>query len=164
MTERALPPRLIAAAALAVAFFSPPHAAAQERTMPARPARESAAEAVLRVEHETMEAIGRKDAAALKRILDGRFVLRTPGGGELTRDEFLKNITSIPAEILSVRGEGVRADFFGETAVVTGVQRARVRADGKEFDSVSAFTDVFVKRRGRWRLRLAYSVELPAGQ
>jgi hypothetical protein len=155
---------LIAAAALAVAFFSPTYAAAQERTMPARPARGSAAEAVLRAEHETMEAIGRKDAAALRRILDQRFVHRTPAGEELTRDEFLKNIASIPAEILSVRGEGVRADIFGETAVVTGVQRARVRVDGKEFDSVGAFTDVFVLRRGRWRLRLAYSVELPAGQ
>ena len=130
--------------------------------MPARPApRESAREAVLRAEHETMEAIGRKDAEALKRILDQRFVYRSPAGPEQSRDEFLKNVASLPAEILSVRGEGVSADIFGETAVVTGVQRARVRVEGKEFDSVSAFTDIFVLRRGRWRLRLAHSVELP---
>jgi hypothetical protein len=156
-----LPPRWVAAAALTVAFFSPPHAAAQERAMTARPARESAVGAVLRAERETMDAIGRKDAAALRRILHPQFVYRTPGAPEASREEFLKNVTSLTAEIISVRGEEVRADVFGETAVVTGVQRARVRVDGKEFDSVGAFTDVFVKRRGRWRLWLAYSIELP---
>jgi ketosteroid isomerase-like protein len=130
--------------------------------MPARPApRESAADAVLRVEKETMEAIGRKDAAALEVILDDAFVLRTPNAPEMSRAEFLKNVATLPAEILSVRGEGVRADIFGETAVVTGIQRARVRHEGKEFDSVGAFTDIFVRRRGRWLLRLAHSVELP---
>jgi len=129
--------------------------------MPTRPGR--AEEAVLRIERETMGAIGRKDAAALGRILDEEFVYRTPAGEELARAEFLQNVASLPVEILSVRGEGLKASVFGETVVVTGVQRARVRADGREQESVVAFTDVFVKRRGRWRLRLAYGVELPAG-
>ena len=129
--------------------------------MPTRADRGRAEEAVLRAEGETMKAIGRKDAAALGRILDEEFAYRTPSGAELSRDEFLKNITSMPFEILNVRGDGLKADVFGDTAVVTGVQRARVLAEGKEQESVVAFTDVFVKRRGRWRLRLAYGVELP---
>ncbi|MDQ3804687.1 MAG: nuclear transport factor 2 family protein [Acidobacteriota bacterium] len=130
--------------------------------MPTRADRGRAEEAVLRAESETMEAIGRKDAAALGRILDVDFAYRTPSGAELSRDEFLQNIASMPFEILAVRGDGLRADAFGDTAVVTGVQRARVRADGAEQESVVAFTDIFVKRRGRWRLRLAYGVELPS--
>lgn len=129
--------------------------------MPRRAARESAEGAALRAERETMEAIGRKDAAALEHVLDAEFIYRTPSGAELSRAQFLQNVTCLPAEILSVGGEGLRANVFGETAVVTGVQRARVRAEGMEQDSVVAFTDVFVKRRGRWRLRLAYGVELP---
>ena len=129
--------------------------------MPTRASRGRAEQAVLRVESRTMEAIGRKDAAALVRILDEGFVYLTPSGDELSRDEFLQNITSMPFEILSVRGEGLRAEVFGETAVITGVQRARVRdAEGAEHASAVAFTDVFVKRRGRWRLALAYGVEI----
>lgn len=120
-----------------------------------------AGEAVLRAERETMEAIGRKDAAALEAVLDEAFVYRTPSGAELSRAEFLQNVASLPAEILSVGGEGLKAELFGETAVITGVQRARVRAEGQEAESVVAFTDVFVRRRGRWLLRLAYGVELP---
>ncbi|HEV3470778.1 MAG TPA: nuclear transport factor 2 family protein [Pyrinomonadaceae bacterium] len=131
--------------------------------MPTRADRGRAEGAVLRAESETMEAIGRKDAAALGRILDEEFVYRTPSGAELSREEFLQNVASLPVEILSVRGDGLRANVFGETAVITGVQRARVRdGDGQEAESVVAFTDVFVRGRGRWRLRLAYGVELPS--
>jgi hypothetical protein len=129
--------------------------------MPSRAASESAEEAVLRAEHETMQAIGRKDDAALERILDAEFVYRTPAGDEFARAEFLRNVAAMPFEILSVTAEGLKASVFGEAAVLTGVQRARVRAEGREQESVVAFTDVFVRRRGRWLLRLAYGVELP---
>jgi len=129
--------------------------------MPPRADRGRAERAVLRVEGRTMQAIARKDAAALRRILDDEFVYRAPGGAELGREEFLRQISSLPFEILSVSGDGVKADVFGETAAVTGVQRARVLAEGREQESVVAFTDLFVRRRGRWRLRLAHGVELP---
>lgn len=129
--------------------------------MPRGAARGYAEQAVLRAESRTMQAIGRKDARALRRLLDEEFVYRTPGGAELGREEFLSNIASMPFEILSVRGDGVKASVFGETAAVTGVQRARVLAEGGEQESVVAFTDLFVKRRGRWRLCLAHGVELP---
>lgn len=130
--------------------------------MPRGADRRYAERAVLRAESRTMQAIGRKDARALRRLLDEEFVYRTPGGAELGREEFLGNIASMPFDILSVEGDGVRAEVFGETAAVTGLQRARVLADGREQESVVAFTDIFLKRAGRWRLRLAYGVELPA--
>ena len=119
--------------------------------------------AVLRLERETMRAIERKDAAALSGLLAEEFVHRTPSGADASREEFLQNIASMPFEILSVRGEGVAANLYGETAVVTGVQRAAVRTpEGDEAVSLVAFTDVFVRRRGGWRLALAYGVELPS--
>lgn len=118
-------------------------------------------ESVLRLERETMDAVRAKDAGALERILAADFVYRTPGA-ELTRAEFLQNVSQLPGHILSVEGEGLRVSVYGDTAVLTGVQRARVRTDdGAEHASTVAFTDVFVKERGRWRLSLAYGVELP---
>ena len=117
---------------------------------------------ILRLEKEIMGHIRAKDTRALERLLTADFVYRTPGA-ELGRADFLKGIASVPGRITSVEGEGLRVSVYGETAVLTGVQRARVRADdGSEEEGLSAFTDVFVKRRGRWRLALAYGVELPA--
>ena len=117
--------------------------------------------AILRLEKEIMRHIRAKDTRSLGRLLTADFVYRTPGA-ELSRADFLKGIASVPGRITSVEGEGLRVSVYGETAILTGVQRARVRADdGSEQEGVSAFTDVFVKQSGRWRLALAYGVELP---
>ena len=119
------------------------------------------AESILRLERETMDAIRAKDVKALERVLAADFVYRTPGA-ELSRAEFLKNIASLPGRILSVEGTELRVSVYGETAILTGVQRSRVKTDdGVEHASAVAFTDVFVKHGGRWRLSLAYGVELP---
>jgi len=119
------------------------------------------AASILRLERETMDAIRAKDAKALERVLTADFVYRTPGA-ELSRAEFLQNVVSLPGRILSVEGSELRVSVYGDTAVLTGVQRSRVRTDdGVEHLSTVAFTDVFVKQRGRWRLSLAYGVELP---
>ncbi len=118
-------------------------------------------ESILRLERETMDAIRAKDAKALERVLAADFVYRAPGA-ELSRAEFLQNIASLPGRILSVEGTELRVNIYGDTAILTGVQRSRVRTDdGAEHASTVAFTDVFVKQRGRWRLSLAYGVELP---
>ena len=118
-------------------------------------------EAILRLEKEIMSHIRAKDTRALERLLTADFVYRTPGA-DVSRADFLKGIASVPGRITSVEGEGLRVSVYGETAILTGVQRARVRADdGSEQEGVSAFTDVFVKQHGRWRLALAYGVELP---
>lgn len=126
---------------------------------PHRPGR--TAESILRLERETMDAIRAKDAEALGRLLTADFVYRTPDG-EAGRAEFLQGVAALPGRILSVEGSGQRVSVYGETAVLTGVQRSRLRTDdGAEHGSTVAFTDVFVKERGRWRLSLAYGVELP---
>ncbi|HEX6182558.1 MAG TPA: nuclear transport factor 2 family protein [Pyrinomonadaceae bacterium] len=119
------------------------------------------AESILRLERETMDAIRAKDAKALERVLAADFVYRAPGA-ELSRAEFLQNVASLPGRILSVEGSELRVNVYGDTAILTGVQRSRVRTDdGVEHASTVAFTDVFVKQGGRWRLSLAYGVELP---
>lgn len=119
-------------------------------------------ETILRLERETMAAIRAKDAEALGRILAEDFVYRTQDA-EVGRADFLKEITSLPGRVLSVEGRNQRVSVFGDTAVLTGVQHSVLRTDdGVEHPSTVAFTDVFVRRRGRWRLALAYGVVLPA--
>lgn len=155
---------LIALAALAVALFStfPARAQAPEHLrMKGVSERQRMVETLMRLEHETMNAIRDKDTKALEGILTDTFVYRTPDA-EVSRADFLKNITALPGRVLSVEGTGLRVSIFGDTAVLTGVQHARVRMDdGTEQTGKSAFTDVFILRRGQWRLALAYGVELP---
>lgn len=118
---------------------------------------------VLAIEGEIMAAIQRKDAAALEPMLASDFCYRTHFGAETDKAGFLQSVTSTPFEILSLHGEELNVNIYGDTAVLTGVQIAEARPpEGEKEESVVAFTDVFVRRDGRWLMVLAYGVELPS--
>lgn len=119
---------------------------------------------ILRLGQEIIAAIKNKDAATLDPLFAEDFIYRTHFGAEAGKAEFLQSIASMPMEILAIRREELKVNVYGETAVLTGVQHAEARPlAGEAEESVVAFTDVFVKREGRWLMVLAYGVELPIG-
>ena len=118
---------------------------------------------ILQIERDIMHAIKGKDTAALAPMLADDFVYRTHFGAEADKAGFLDSITSFPVEIISLRGEELKVNVYGDTAVLTGVQVAEARPpEGETEESAVAFTDVFVRRDGRWLMVLAYGVELPS--
>ena len=123
----------------------------------------AADQAILQIERDIMAAIRNKDATTLGPMLGDDFIYRTHFGAEADKTEFLKSIASFPVEILGIRGEELKVNVYGEAAVLTGVQIAEARApEGQPEESAVAFTDVFVRREGRWLMVLAYGVELPS--
>ncbi len=119
-------------------------------------------EAILQLGRDTMEAIKYKDVDALDRIVADDFIHRSPGGGDAGKAEFLKSVASLPVKVVEIWGEELKVSVYGETAVLTGVQRVKTKStDGEEEAGTGAFADVFVRRDGRWRIVLAYSVDLP---
>ena len=153
---------LIALAVLAVAFFSalPVGAQAPEHLrMKGVSEQQQMVDAVLRLESKIMGHIRAKDTRALEPLMTADFVYRTPGV-EVSRADFLKGVAAVPGLITSVQGEGLRVRVFGEVAVLTGVQRARVRADDGGAEGMSAFTDVFRQADVRCGSR-SLRVELP---
>lgn len=117
---------------------------------------------VFAIERDVMTAIQNKDATTLAPLLADDFHYRTHFGAETDKSGFLQSIVSSPFEILSLHGEELNVNIYGDTAVLTGVQIAEARPpEGEKEESVVAFTDVFVRRNGRWAMVLAYAVELP---
>lgn len=125
---------------------------------------ETAQQEIIQLEKQMFAAIQKKDTAAISRILADDFVLRTPGAPPADKKAFLAAIQGIPAEIVAVWSEDLAANIYGDTGVLTGTQLARVRDGGKEAVSAQAFTDIFIRRGGRWQLALAHSVEIPSPQ
>ena len=118
---------------------------------------------ILKIERDIMAAIKGKDSATLESLVADDFIYRTHFGAEANKSEFLKSIASFPLEILAIRGEELKVNVYGETAILTGVQHADVRTpEGNAEESAVAFTDVFARREGQWRMVLAYGVELPS--
>jgi ketosteroid isomerase-like protein len=117
---------------------------------------------ILLIEQELFTAIKAKDATALNRILGEDFVYRNPGNDEIGKADFLKTISSSPINIISLWGEEMKVNVFGEVAILTGLQLAKTKnSEGKEELSAGMFTDVFARRSGRWELVLAHAVDLP---
>ncbi len=118
---------------------------------------------VLQLERDIMVAIKNKDAATLEPMVADDFIYRTHFGAEADKAEFLKSVASFPVEILAIRGEELKVNVYDDTVVLTGVQFAEVRMPlGAAEEGAVAFTDVFVRRDGRWLMVLAYAVELPS--
>ncbi len=135
----------------------------EEKETKATQAIESAAGEILEIERAVMSAIERQDAEALGRFVAEDFVFRDAAGASLAKPEFLRLATSVPVKILSIWGEQLEVHVYGETAVLTGKQRALVESAGgqQEDGGTQIFTDVFVRREGRWLLVLAHTVEMP---
>jgi hypothetical protein len=117
-------------------------------------------EAVLAAANALAAAIGRQDAGAIKAVLTHDFVLRTPGGSSLSADAFVAQVRSITAEIDFVRLEQVQVDLKPGSALVSGVQHARVRIEGQVVDEYKAFADWFIETEHGWKVRVA--LDLPA--
>ena len=100
----------------------------------------------------------RKDVRALAGALAPGFVHRTLGGEARNAEVFLKAIQEIPGEILFVRLEGLEVDVSEAGALVTGIQHAQVRIDGKAIDDRRPFVDWFVFNHGSWKIRVALDV------
>jgi ketosteroid isomerase-like protein len=111
---------------------------------------------------ELAEAIARKDAAALDRLLTPDFQLRAPGGAATPRDAFIRAVCAIPAEVLSVMLADLEIDLGDGSALVSGQQHARCRFHGEVIDEVRPFVDWFQRTAdGRWQVRVALDLPVP---
>jgi ketosteroid isomerase-like protein len=101
------------------------------------------------------DAIARRDVDAIARSLAPGFVHRTPDAEARDAGAFVAGIEQIPGEIVFVRLISLEVDLSDRGALVTGIQHAQVRIDGKDIDDRRAFVDWFVQLDGEWRIRVA---------
>jgi uncharacterized protein (TIGR02246 family) len=132
--------------------------------MPADSRQQQLVQELLEIDRAVMEAIAAKDPHRLAPLLAETFTLKTPGAPEVSREAFLDAIAALGGEVLSIAAQETTALVVGDGGVVSGVQVAQVRLfdGGKVVTSQSVYTDVYERHDGRWRLRFAFSIELPA--
>src|SRR5262245_56452776 len=121
-----------------------------------------ARQALLLLEEEIFTAVKNRDTDALEGVLTDDFVYRSPGQ-QVARGDFLKLCAAFPYEIISIQGEELGVNVYGDIAVVTGLKIATTEGgEGEAETSAVAYTGVFVKQKGTWTLSLAHGVDLPA--
>ena len=131
-----------------------------------QPAKKS--QQLLKVEQELMQLerdIGdanvRRDKAFFARVEADEFLFTDAGGGLTTKQEDVASLDGPPGEFLLVSyvPDEMKVYLYGQTAVVFGrvTTKARSSKDGREVSNQTRFTDVFVRRAGRWQIVAGHS-------
>jgi uncharacterized protein (TIGR02246 family) len=115
--------------------------------------------ALYQIERDWAEASMKKDVAALDRILGNEFHANY---GTVVGDkkQFLADYKSGRAKVESMIIGEMNAVVFGDTAVVHGLATEKGSMAGKDTSGQERFTDVFVRRDGRWQCVSGFSTKV----
>ena len=106
---------------------------------------------ILVLERLWNEAQVNRDAAALDALVSSRFV-NTEWDGEISdKAKFLADIRDPRFKPTQANIQDLKMNFFGDTAVVTGVYHTAGTYQGKPYDHVGRFTDTWVMDMGKWQ-------------
>jgi ketosteroid isomerase-like protein len=118
---------------------------------------------LLYLENDWNDARIRKDIAWFERILtDDATAASASTGTFQTKSQYIESIRADKSVIESIDLLEPAVKVDGNTAIITGINRARGRdAQGKPFDRRTLFTGTWVKRDGRWMVWAFQGTAIP---
>ena len=115
---------------------------------------------LMQLERDIGRANVDRDAAFFDRVEADEFVFIDSNGGVTTKKEDVDGVKAAPnpdVKLLAYEVDDMRVLLYCETAVVTGRVTTRQTVKGDERTARSRFTDVFVRRDGRWQIVAGHS-------
>ncbi len=113
---------------------------------------ESVRSRVIALEKAWNHAYKAGDIRALDSILDNEIVLINDDGSLQSKGEFLGSVkaTSNNSQEQQVAPESMSVHVFGNTAIATGVFRAKGVENGKSYMRREGFVDTWLYKSGKW--------------
>jgi ketosteroid isomerase-like protein len=106
---------------------------------------------LLALERLWNEAQVHRDSSALDALVSSRFI-NTEYDGELSdKQKFLADIKDPHFKPTLANIQDVKMNFFGDTAVITGIYHTQGTYQSKPYDHVGRFTDTWVLDLGKWQ-------------
>lgn len=109
-------------------------------------------QAVTQLEKDWTQAWLKKDATILERILADDWVGIDYTGKTMTKGESINELKSGASSTLSFEFGPMKVRVYGDTAIVNGSDTERSTTRGKDSTGHYVWTDVFVRRNGRWQV------------
>jgi uncharacterized protein (TIGR02246 family) len=105
-------------------------------------------QALQAMERAWLNAEKNNDAAAFEEVVAEDWIAITPDGKSQTKAERAAEIKAL--HTTSATMGDMRVRVFGSSAVVTGTDDETIVEEGKKSSHHYVWTDVFVKRNGKW--------------
>ena len=105
---------------------------------------------IVALEKAWNQAYKMADTRALDAILDDSIVLINDDGSLQLKREFLKSVTATNTQEQQVSPESMNVHVFGDTAIATGVFRAKGTEGGKPYVRRERFVDTWIRKADKW--------------
>jgi hypothetical protein len=143
---------------LALAILLVPTATAAQQPAGVAQVPESLRREIMVIEERIGQANFACDYAYFGEIEAPEFIFTDPAGGVTTRAEDLAGQGACRPRKGTYRLRDVRLAVYGEVVVFNALATTRTTSpDGKPVERTQRFTDVLVRRGGRWRLAAGHS-------
>jgi ketosteroid isomerase-like protein len=114
---------------------------------------------LLKLERAWLDAYTKRDVAAMEQIESDDFTITYPNGQVVTKAQEVANLkraSGATDSSMAFSTEGTKVRLYGDTAILTGV----VVSSSKNSTERSRYTDVYVKRNGRWQVVASHLTRL----
>jgi len=105
---------------------------------------------IIALEKAWNQAYKMGDTHALESVLDDEIVLINDDGSVQSKREFLKSVKATDAQEQQVAPESMTVHVFGDTAIATGVFRAKGVEAGKPYVRRERFVDTWIRKPAGW--------------
>ncbi len=116
---------------------------------------------LVRVENATVAALVAHDAKALTTLLAADWRIVTADASVMTREALLKDLDAGTLKFESYKISDLDVRLFGDAAVVIGHGDSKMEWKGESIAGREIFTDVFIRRDGKWLCVSSHSCDLP---
>jgi ketosteroid isomerase-like protein len=118
----------------------------------AAPAETGVEAAITALERDWAAAIVKKDAAALNRLLADDFNGTSPTAHTFTKTAAVQDLRSGKYVVASMVLDEISVNVYGDVAVAFTSQKESSKYAGTDTSGHYHFTDVWVKKGGRWQV------------
>jgi len=120
----------------------------------------SVEQTLMQLERDWSQASLKKDIDTLNKIMADDWVNIDFQGKVVTKAQTIASLKSVlPATQAAGLGE-MKVRVFGDSAIVTGSDTGKSGSKGKEVIEKYLWTDVFVRRNGRWQAVASQSTKV----
>jgi ketosteroid isomerase-like protein len=107
---------------------------------------------IMRIEQEMLAAALKGDASAAERYMADAYVFTGPDGSVEGKAQSVADLKSGDLKLESASLDEAKVNVHGDTAIVTYSSNDKGTYKGKDISGKTRWTDVFVRRNGRWQL------------
>ena len=114
---------------------------------------------LIQLERDIGQANILRDKAFFEKVEADEFIFTDSGGGVTTKTEDVASLDKAAGDtkLIAYDLDEVRVNIYGDTAVVNAIGISTYRTKDRDAVVRNRFTDVFVKRAGRWQLVAGHS-------